>query len=88
MPVKASAGTLSRCDVLVAATFILAGALAWYAIYRRCKSSLVDVERATARRNIVQWYGTRTASVILVIGAFVHTRRALKAMVAQMWNHQ
>jgi hypothetical protein len=39
----------------VAAIFIVAGALVYYAIYC-CNSTLVDVERASARRSGIEWY--------------------------------
>jgi heme/copper-type cytochrome/quinol oxidase subunit 2 len=65
---------MDRCDALVAVIFIVAGALVYYAIYWRCNSTLVDVERASARRHVVEWYVTRASSVILVIGAIVSAR--------------
>lgn len=76
---------MDACDSLVSAIFVLAGAVAWYSVYRRCKSSLVDVERASARRSMVEWYGTRVASVVLVIGAFVHARRVVRTLAARAW---
>jgi hypothetical protein len=69
---------MDRCEGLVAAIFIVAGALVYYAIYWRCNSTLVDVERASARRSGIEWYFTRIASVVLVIGALIRVRMVMK----------
>jgi hypothetical protein len=44
---------MDRCE-LVAAIFIVAGALVYYAIWR-CNSTLVDVEGASARRSGIEY---------------------------------
>jgi hypothetical protein len=80
---------MDACPLLVSLIFVACTLVVWYAIYRRSRGTLIDIERwsynSVSER---QWYVFRLCSVILVIGGVLHARelvlagwRALKAGV-------
>jgi len=77
---------MNKCDWLVAATYVAAATVIWFAVSVRCRATMADIERHCMRRGVAAWYAFRGASVVVIAGGLMYVRLAAAVILGHIWT--